>query len=154
MSSQGRGVMLGGGVRAQIRTGDRAGRTDRDDRKPNAEEAEENPEGRAANSVEQTDDSGALLAGAFEENRAEGCDNRVNHKSQDRSGDNRDEEIGGAQERTHKREQHASAEKRDRICRTQGKEPDDLSDSSALPAADDFEENQDEGKRNKDHLPE
>ena len=146
--------MLGGGVRAQIRTGDRAGRTDRDDRKPNAEEAEENPEGRAANSVEQTDDSGALLAGAFEENRAESCDNRVNHESEDRAGDDRDEKIGGAQEGTQKWEQHASAEKRNRIRCTQSKEPDGLSDGTEAPAADDFEENQDEGKRNKDHLPE
>jgi hypothetical protein len=62
--------------------------------------------------------------------------------------------IGARRKGTQKLEQHASAEKRDRICRTQSKEPDDLSDSPALPAADDFEENQDEGKRNKDHLPE
>src|SRR5262245_36430433 len=112
-------MMLDSGMSAQIAVGDRTSRTDRDYDEPDAKEPEENPESRAANSIEQPYNPGALLVGAFEENRAERGDARVYHESEDRSGANRDEEIGSAQERTQKREEHAPTEKRDRICRTQ-----------------------------------
>ena len=129
-------------------------RTDRDHYQPDAEEPEENSQGRPANPVKQAHDPDVLLAGAFEKDRPNQVDQDVDEEGEEGAGEKGKDEVGRVQQRTKGGDEETPADQRRGIGGDQSQKTDSLPNDAEAPAAQHFEKNQDEREGKENRLPE
>ena len=111
------------------------------------------PSNAPVRAPDESHDARALLARAFEEDRADAVDDGVDDQREERAADRRDDEVGHFHERSQERQDELPAEERRAVGGDDRAQPDELSRQPEMPAARDLEEHQNGREREEDRLP-